>query len=449
MASKNSIPAPKDPLMSYEEVKEKLSVTLKNLCITLPEYGGLALLVPTRAYDGDSAPAIAWTNGNSIVVTDQFAALDLPNRIGVLLHEVFHVGFRHVTRAKARLARDGELNHMVYNIAGDAIINEALYCLHGDTVQLPHGCIRVEHVLPKNVLDSRPITEWNIDDLYDEIMKSVPTKAQMQKLMQQLADKYGTGDMQPDGDGSGDPQDGDGQDGSGSEPENAFGPRSQDAGAKEAMDSAVWERRIKAVGEATANKTLQGMASQFKVKRVDWKTQLRQFMRQQLGVDWEYNWSNPPRRWIGLNAASGRSLPMQPTVKPKPGLKKLAVIIDTSGSLAYGPYLANFLTHVNSIMESLPCEIVLIEADADVKRVRRFKKEPVPLSVQLLGGGGTDFRPALKLACKEQADAIIYFTDLYGEFGREIDHSNRLLWISWTDGVKVPFGRLVGITAPD
>ena len=65
------------------------------------------------------------------------------------------------------------------------------------------------------------------------------------------------------------------------------------------------------------------------------------------------------------------------------------------------------------------------------------------------GGGGTDFRPALRLARKMKVDAILYATDTYGSFldQKELGQlANRTIWLTFgQEKVNVPYGKHINI----
>jgi len=90
----------------------------------------------------------------------------------------------------------------------------------------------------------------------------------------------------------------------------------------------------------------------------------------------------------------------------------LCTIIDTSGSID-NKQLAAFLNELNIISKYKNTEITVIEADAEVNNMYKFKTTQTH---EFKGRGGTDFRPAFDYITKKKLvfDGVIYFTDGYG-----------------------------------
>ena len=94
----------------------------------------------------------------------------------------------------------------------------------------------------------------------------------------------------------------------------------------------------------------------------------------------------------------------------------IAVAIDTSASISENDF-KTFFAEITNIYQS-GSNIILIECDAKVHTVAKFKKNHIP---EFVGGGGTDFRPVFKAIGQkedkllmEKPDALIFFTDGYG-----------------------------------
>lgn len=102
----------------------KMTGTLGSLLASLPRIGGKS---PIRVIGGREEEMMnklgydtAWTDGTTITFTTKF--LSKLTKVGlafVLLHEVGHVAFKHMPRRRQR-------NGMLWNIAGDIKINDAL-----------------------------------------------------------------------------------------------------------------------------------------------------------------------------------------------------------------------------------------------------------------------------------------------------------------------------------
>ena len=169
--------------------------------------------------------------------------------------------------------------------------------------------------------------------------------------------------------------------------------------------------------------------------QVDWKRTLRVFAS-----------SGYRTRIVGTNRKRSKRFGTYPGVRIHRE-KKLAVVVDTSGSI--GPEtLAAFFAEITLIQRS-GAEIVVIEADAVVQNVYPFRGR-VP--EQIGGGGGTDFNPAfrwLREESRQRFDGCIYITDGFAETPT-IRPPCRLLWVISVDGQKgehLPWGKSIRIGA--
>ena len=123
-------------------------------------------------------------------------------------------------------------------------------------------------------------------------------------------------------------------------------------------------------------------------------------------------------------------------------LLRIVVAIDSSGSVDQ-ELLSTFMGEVSSVMQQYPnYEIDLITADAKIQSHRVFLPGE-PLDYEILGGGGTDFRPVFEYIDRhiDYPTLLIYFTDGDGRFP-EIEASYDVLWVM-PDEVEVPFGEVV------
>jgi predicted metal-dependent peptidase len=93
--------------------------------------------------------------------------------------------------------------------------------------------------------------------------------------------------------------------------------------------------------------------------------------------------------------------------KKKTFKPKVVVIVDTSGSMDSGRIASCWSEMVK--LHKQGYEIVVIEADAAVHKVREFTTKG---DFKFNGGGGTLFQPALDAAAKQKPDICIYMTDM-------------------------------------
>ena len=77
--------------------------------------------------------------------------LTVPQFAGLIAHESWHVAFQH-------MARKGTKDHIIWNCAGDYVIN---HMLNKAGFEIPTG----------GLLDKKYDDEWSTDQVYDDLMK--------------------------------------------------------------------------------------------------------------------------------------------------------------------------------------------------------------------------------------------------------------------------------------
>ncbi len=121
---------------------------------------------------------------------------------------------------------------------------------------------------------------------------------------------------------------------------------------------------------------------------------------------------------------------------------RLVIAIDSSGSVDE-ELLSQFLTEVNFLMSLVSrYEIELLVCDDKIHSHKTFYSGD-SLSVDLQGGGGTDFRPVFSYIEENFDDVklLLYFTDLEGFFPKE-QSSYEVKWVSHKSK-DVPFGEVI------
>jgi predicted metal-dependent peptidase len=96
-------------------------------------------------------------------------------------------------------------------------------------------------------------------------------------------------------------------------------------------------------------------------------------------------------------------------------LSHLYFAIDTSGSVSKDE-LIELLSEIKSIKDTFnPSKMTIIDCDSHIHNVHEIDANTDILSLKFNGGGGTRFTPVLEYLEDKQPEALIYFTDLYGE----------------------------------
>jgi predicted metal-dependent peptidase len=170
---------------------------------------------------------------------------------------------------------------------------------------------------------------------------------------------------------------------------------------------------------------------------IDWRTLLVELLTSRHEQD--YSWSRPNPRY----AALGLFLPhLRPSA---PG--SVAFVVDTSGSVPKAA-LDAVTAELESYLHLYPTiTLRVLYADAKVTGRSSYTAADLPLRLDPIGGGGTDFRPALtELAETEEPPAcIVYLTDLEGAFPKEAPPMP-VIWLVFGQPLTLPgapFGRVV------
>jgi len=400
------------------------------------------------------------------------AVLDWPveELAGVLLHEVGHCLRSHPTRF-ANLNENRRF-HVMWNIAGDALINSDL---QEDKVILPGKPYYIENMKERHKIDvTRDMTTEKIYYLLREELEKSCTcgkdksdkgegQGQSDKGEGQGKDKSDKGegqgkDKSDKGEGEGQGKDksdkgegqGQGQGGADSncplhgshEHGDSGEPCEQcsemvdcgsvadgvhrdyeaegdkvDKGVDEARGDLIRQHvaveiknHVKNRGTVPAG--LERWAKEFTEPVIDWRKQLAFIIRKtfaQLSGRRDYTYGKPSRRQPAMRErGSGILLPAM--YQPAP--PKISIVIDTSGSMS-DEMLGWALAETKGVLRSLGAsargmKIISCDAQATSQNVTRSSQ------ITLQGGGGTDMCVGITAAMKkgrEKPDAIIVITD--------------------------------------
>lgn len=405
-------------------------------------FAGIILWCPHCIVDKDT---IAYTNGTSIFVGNKFFYLTEKEQAGVIIHEVLHIAFCHISRGKAL-----NIPNLIWNLATDAVINYGI--LQTSWVKLPDGCVHLEDLIDPVDLRNTPKNKWTAEMVADYLMRN---------RVEYVSPGSGSGDENG--------ENGEGQDSSNSGKGNAddasslgapkgwtpdLKPNEKADNVPEYIEESLkdpdyiqqsnWADRLeKSVKAGTSSASiLKRLEQEFPKSETPWFHYLRRLMKTPLLAERTTNWSRCSRRMM-----STFSRVFDPSTKQKDGIKKAAVIIDTSGSIYSCPTLLNqFVSEVDAIQRTTGATIILVYADCEVQAVHecksdgssfidKVKKEHFPV----VGGGGTDFRPALKLLEeKYNISVAVYLTDMYGSFP-EKNPTFPVIWAA-TEDEEAPEG---------
>jgi predicted metal-dependent peptidase len=402
--------------MSKAKIPDSFLRARRALLLDHPFFGSLVLRLEPVI---DEQCKSIWVDGKQIGFSSTFFdSLEPLEAAGVLAHEILHCALEHHLRR-------GERDHTLWNKAADYVTNP---------IVLKSGL-----KLPKDVLLNDAYAGKSAEEVYATLNTQKPQAEEgegSEGRQQQPAPQGGGSQPNPEAGNGGSPQPSTGEvrDAAGEDGEAPSPAEKQEQG--EEWKIAVQQAVNNAKGQGFFPAELERVAKEILTPKVDWREELRRFFQSMTRS--EATWSRPNRRFIG----SGLYLPGMRTEAAGP----LVVGIDTSGSIGQR-VLEQFAGELNAIVEDTqPERVYVVYCDARVQRVEEFTADDLPIVLQPRGGGGTSFRPVFDWVEQEgvQPDALVYLTDMCGDFPRQ-EPSYPVLWGSTSGHGNAPFGDIIHV----
>lgn len=328
---------------------------------------------------------LACTDGTSIKFdTELFSKLTLFEAVFVLAHEVMHVALLHSLRRGGR-------NPMVWNIAADYAINGMLMGQRNMT-------------MPKDGLYNPAYGRMSTEQIYELLMKDEKLISAIE--LNELADliDYKGGDSIQELEGK----------------------------TKQRVADAIAKSR-KMYGDQSSS-LLREIANIVLNQRTPWHKVLRQFM-----VSKDRTQSS----WSCVNSRILQTRNLICPVRHNNTLRRVVIGVDCSGSITT-TQLGRMSAHISDILKQCrPKDVTILYFDAKVLAEHTLEHRSYDVTLRAIGGGGTNFRPVFERVDQHytDADVLIMFTDLYGDFPKST--SIPCAWVTGTETVKVPFGEVI------
>ena len=389
-----------------------------SLVLDHPFFGHLALGMKLVE---DTTCDTAWSDGQFLAYNPLYVNMLPDDKLkGLMGHVVMHPACRHHLRRKGREAG-------LWNMACDYAINWIL---------LEAGLI-----LPDGYLDDPKLRGRTADDIYLHLQaerareRSDNQDRRVEKQAMEAGEAVDVPDVENRGqrrqrageseDDAQDPVDADDMatDGADDEPEASdqgdpgrsgevrdAPPAEDGAGGmgEETSEESQWRinlaqaaSRARAMGDLPA-----GLARRVETllsPKLDWRQLLNRFIQASARCD--YAWMPPNRRYLHRNLY----LPAMRSTD----LPEVVVAVDTSGSVS-NRELDQFAAELSAILETCAETVHLLYCDTRVARTRTVNRQDLPLVLEPIGGGGTDFRPAYDWVARQGIHPLcmIYLTDL-------------------------------------
>ncbi len=419
--------------------------------------------------DIDVTPAAAFTDGKTIFYAPRFAKWNLDEQVAVCAHEIMHVAFRHIHRAKKLRERfGGSYSNYHFNIATDAIINETLK-LAGYKLPLP--CVFLTEVL-EEVLDIKAsatdaIGEWDAEKLYVRIMNDMPPQGGKGSGTPGSAASSGT---PSDGKGEGEGEEGGEGQGQGKSAADKLKDYAQKRGFADDMDDtgkstpedsqedSEWQQRL-ARAMSLGREAGRGvgkighMIADIPKSRTPWELILRRLVSKAVTRTPRPSFMRPTKTWLAQDSEARRqgfqSPPYERGMVKMNDQPRIVIGVDVSGSIS-DQLLRKFTGEIASIGKKTGSEIHVLVFDTEV--LSHTKVEGIDLDaevkkIKFARGGGTSFVDVMARAVEIEPSIIVMLTDLYGPFGAA-PKGIPVVWASPEDTPpKPPFGRLISLAA--
>ena len=365
-------------------LKAKIEVMSKSVFIST-----IALSIKHIISDKVSTAA---TNGTTIWYNPKFIEnLSIQEFAGLICHECWHIAFQHLFRRENR-------DPLIYNAAADYVINNML--------------IAAGFSIPAGGLINTKYHDMSTEQVYDELMKNQQqSKDDAAGMMKDLSDA----------------------------PEEAQTDKEGNALSEQERQQAVQDIIVKANTQAILAGQdpgdLPGEVSRILKELVDpklpWEALLTRFVDNTIKSD--YTWARKNRRFKEY-------LPSMRTG----GLAHLTFAIDTSGSVS-DEDLKELLSEIQGIRDVFcPEKMTIIDCDSRINHIHEVDSSTNIMDLEFTGGGGTQFRPVLDYVNDHPTQALIYFTDLYGNTDLdEVDYP--ILWICNSDAEPACIGETIYI----
>jgi len=375
--------------LTIEERVQRSRITIVN-STKFPEFkamAGLIMMGDTEYVDGDHQVKTAATNGRDEIYNRDFVGTINDAQLrGVVLHENFHIQYRHLTTWEHLWKIDPQLA----NMAADYVINLQIFTPEYEQA----GFVQ------------------KIDGmLYDEQYVNMDVQQVFNKLRQ---------DKQSEG-GSSAPPDGDSFD-----THDWEGAQEMTDDERKQLDHEIDQAMRQ--GSMMAGKTGSGGArdlfGDLLSPQVNWRDVLRDFITDTCSGNDYCTYAKPDRRFLQYDMYMPSGVSDQ--------VEELVIAIDTSASIG-GAEITSMLSEVRGICETVPPKRVrILYWDTEVCRDEVYELSQLSELVQSTkpsGGGGTSVEcvPRWLTDNNVSPQACIVLTDgyLYGGWG---DWSCPVLW---------------------
>ncbi len=340
---------------------------------------------------------------------DFMEGLNDAQRRGVLMHEFYHLVFRHVSnRRPALVIREPERYFKFWNIATDLSINTVI-----GAANLPDNCC----------IPGGP--------QFEDFPKDEGSEFYFKKILEKIEIDPNGGDGHGQGEGMGKGQfddHGEWADGSG----DGMEAETANERVKEYIKDAAEKAASKGWGTMTAK--MQAEIKKMLESFVDWKKILRLF----IGRSQQANKSNTRRKIDKRTQAYAKDIGV---ASINPGRKtnyiaNIAIAIDQSGSVS-DEMLSLFYAELNALSKLATFTIIPFDDQVFEEKIHVWKKGQAKQAVRHLCGGTSFTAPTKYVNEHPEYDSVIILTDMCAE--KPIACKKQRLWMTNKECAARPY----------
>ncbi len=406
------------------EARDKIAAAIDILSRRFPYLRTFIMTVPI--IESHNVPTMAASEDWKIYYNPDFVnETPLEQIVGTFYHEIDHCLKDHAGRFRKQF--NNPIERTIANIAVDLETNNRVL---DDGLKLPDGAALPEMFgLPKGLL---------AEEYYKELLKQAEEtikqiKQQMKQIEQNQQDNQELNNNQNNSEDTEDSSqsDNDEKDGSQNEDQNDENGNDdltnnvvnksgsshdgikrewetdEEKGINE-MEKELMKRKIandmkeyKRIGKLPGH--WERWADEVLKPKIDWRRELQKLLKGSIENamgKMDYTYSKRNRRYCDHDVV----LPGY-----KGYLPRIAVVIDTSGSMTNGD-ISLAIGEVYGILKTMNAKITVISCDAAVHNVQKIKNID---EIKLIGGGGTNMAVGITEALNHKPDLIVVITDGY------------------------------------
>ena len=346
------------------------------------------------------------------------ASLTDDQKLGVLMHEFYHIIYGHVTD---RLPEGGMSK--LWNIATDLAINSHIYDKLPDSALVPAKA--------GTPFESYPLgkaSEWYFAKLQQDQENGEGAFDPKHKPEQGEGDGEGQG-----GQGQGEPQDGNGQGGGGMDSlddHSGWGEADEETKAmakermKQAMEDATKEIQSNGQGWGSVSADMRKKIMDMITPKVDWRKVLRYFIKTSQRSSKRSTVRRINKRFPYIHAG-----------KRVNRTAKIAISIDQSGSVSDG-MLASFFAELGNLAQYATFTVIPFDTEVDDSLVYEWKKGQRKTWERVMCGG-TCFNAPTQYVNDREFDGHIILTDLCAPKPKA--SKCQRMWMASPDDVARPY----------